>query len=235
MKTRLLYLFVLLTMTALASAQSLSALPSSRDLVTNENGEYILPELPYAYNALEPHIDEATMRLHHGKHHLAYVNGLNAALKALALARETGTFDLVSYHSTQVSFHGSGHLMHAIFWKNMSPDGGGQPTGALAQALQKEFGGFEAFKAHFVAAATRVEGSGWGVLGYDPMGKKLLILQVEKHQNLFVSGLVPLLVIDVWEHAYYLNYQNRRADYVKAFFNVINWDDVASRFEAAQK
>ncbi len=227
-------LMICLTAVTLLAVPSLYAVSPNQDMVTNESGEYILPELPYAYNALEPHIDEATMRLHHGKHHLAYVNGLNAALKALAQARETSNYDLVSYYSSQVSFHGSGHLMHAIFWKNMKPNGGGVPTGKLAAAIDKEFGSFDAFKAHYIAAATKVEGSGWGVLGYDPMGKKLLVMQVEKHQNLFVSGVVPLLVLDVWEHAYYLNYQNRRADYVKAFFNIINWEDVAQRFEAAQ-
>jgi len=160
---------------------------------------------------------------------------MNAALKALAQARETGNFDLVSYYSSQLSFHGSGHLMHAIFWKNMAPNAGGEPRGELAKAIERDFGSFAAFKAHFIAAATKVEGSGWGVLGFDPMGKKLLVLQVEKHQNLFVSGIVPLLVLDVWEHAYYLKYQNRRADYVAAFFNVINWDDVAQRLAAAQQ
>lgn len=207
--------------------------PAAKDVVRDETGSYILAPLPYDYAALEPHIDEATMRLHHDKHHLAYVNGLNAALKALATARESNNFDLVSYYSSQVSFHGSGHLMHAIFWNNMAPNAGGEPKGELAAAIVRDFGSFAAFKAHFSAAATKVEGSGWGVLAYDPMGKKLLVLQVEKHQNLFVSGVVPLLVLDVWEHAYYLKYQNRRAEYVAAFFNVINWDDVAQRFAAA--
>lgn len=208
---------------------------AAADLVRDEAGNYILPPLPYDYAALEPHIDEATMRLHHDKHHLAYVNGLNAALKALAQARDTNNFDLVSYYSTQSSFHGAGHLMHAIFWKNMAPNAGGEPRGELARAIERDFGSFAAFKAHFSAASAKVEGSGWGVLGYDPYGKKLLVLQIEKHQNLFVAGLVPLLVLDVWEHAYYLKYQNRRADYVTAFFNVINWEDVAQRFAAAQQ
>ncbi len=221
--------------TALAGGTAFAHGAANDDLVRDDSGNYILPPLPYDYAALEPHIDEATMRLHHDKHHLAYVNGMNAALKALAQARETSTFDLVSYYSSQLSFHGSGHLMHAIFWKNMAPNAGGEPRGELAKAIERDFGSFAAFKAHFIAAATKVEGSGWGVLGYDPMGKKLLVLQVEKHQNLFVSGMVPLLVLDVWEHAYYLKYQNRRADYVAAFFNVINWDDVAQRLAAAQQ
>ncbi len=206
-----------------------------KDLVRDEAGNYILPALPYDYAALEPHIDEATMRLHHDKHHLAYVNGMNAALKALAQAREANNFDLVAYHSTQLSFHGAGHLMHAIFWQNMAPKGGGEPKGKLANAIERDFGSFTAFKAHFIAATTKVEGSGWGVLGFDPYGKKLLVVQVEKHQNLFTAGLVPLLVLDVWEHAYYLKYQNKRADYVTAFFNVINWENVAQRYAAALK
>lgn len=201
----------------------------------NEKGEYILPPLPYAYNALEPHIDAETMRLHHDKHHLAYVNGLNAALAALAKARESNDYSLVQYHTNQASFHGAGHILHLIFWHNMSPNGGGEPKGALAQALVRDFGSLAAFKANFGAAANKVEGSGWAILAYQPVGKQLVILQAEKHQNLTQWGAIPLLVLDVWEHAYYLKYQNRRADYVTAFNNVINWDDVAQRFERAQK
>jgi superoxide dismutase, Fe-Mn family len=201
----------------------------------NEKGEYILPALPYAYAALEPHMDEQTMHLHHDKHHLAYVNGLNAALAALAKARETSDYSLVQYYTNQASFHGAGHILHLLFWNNMSPNGGGEPKGALAQAIVRDFGSIAAFKANFSAAANKVEGSGWAILAYQPVGKQLVILQAEKHQNLSQWGAIPLLVLDVWEHAYYLKYQNRRADYVTAFHNVINWDDVAERFEKAQK
>ncbi len=208
--------------------------PDTKEFIHNEKGEYILPPLPYAYNALEPYIDEQTMRLHHDKHHLSYVNGLNNALKALAQARETGNFDLVQYYSSQVSFHAAGHLLHTIFWNNMTPNRT-QPDKDLLDAINKDFGSFEKFKAQFVAAATRVEGNGWGILGYEPLGGQLLVLQLEKHQNLYVAGVIPLLVLDVWEHAYYLKYQNRRSDYVNAFFNVINWSDVGERFKQARK
>jgi Fe-Mn family superoxide dismutase len=205
------------------------------EALRNDKGEYLLPALPYAYSALEPHIDEQTMRLHHDKHHLAYVNGLNAALAALAKAREANDYSLVQYHTNQASFHGAGHILHLIFWNNMSPNGGGEPKGALAQAIVRDFGSLAAFKANFSAAANKVEGSGWAILAYQPVGQQLVILQAEKHQNLTQWGAVPLLVLDVWEHAYYLKYQNRRADYVTAFHNVINWNDVAERFEKAQR
>jgi len=204
------------------------------DAIRNAQGEYVLPPLPYAYNALEPYIDEATMRLHHDKHHLAYVNGLNAALKGLAQARDTGNYDLVQYYTSQVAFNGAGHFMHSIFWQNMSPNGGGLPKGELLAAIERDFGSFDRFKAQFSAASAKVEGGGWGVLAWQPMSQQLLILQVEKHQNLSPSGLIPLLVLDVWEHAYYLKYQNKRADYISAFFNIINWDDVARRYESAK-
>lgn len=205
------------------------------DLLRNEHGEYILPPLPYAYDALEPHIDEQTMHLHHDKHHLAYVNGLNSALKALALLRISGNYDLIQYYSAQLSFHGSGHFLHSLFWKNMSPKGGGMAKGELLQAIVKDFGSFEQFKAQFSTACGKIEGSGWGVLAYQPQGRQLFILQIEKHQNLLQAGMIPLLTLDVWEHAYYLKYQNRRSDYITALFNIIDWDDVAGRFFAVNK
>ena len=211
-------------------------LPSAAEaLPVDDKGEYLLPALPYDYNALEPHIDEQTMRLHHDKHHAAYVKGLNDSLAKLKTARESGDFGLVQTFSGKVAFNGSGHILHTIFWKNMSQTGGGKPTGALAKAIEDNFGSYEGFKGHFSAAAVQVEGSGWGVLAYEPLGKKLMVLQAEKHQNLTAWGVTPLLVVDVWEHAYYLKYQNRRADYVSAFFNVISWSDVAGRLTAASQ
>ena len=205
------------------------------EMTVNEKGEYLLPPLRYEYNALEPHIDEQTMRLHHDKHHLAYVNGLNDALAKLQQARESGDVSLVQNYSGKLAFHGSGHLLHVIFWENMSPKGGGEPKGALAKAMNSAFGSFEKFVTQFSAAANQVEGSGWAILAFEPLGKKLVILQAEKHQNLTQWGVIPLLALDVWEHAYYLKYQNRRGDYVKAFFNVINWEDVAKRYQTALK
>ena len=198
--------------------------------------KYELPPLPYAYDALEPHIDEQTMRLHHDKHHLSYVNGLNSALEKLAAAREAGDFALVKHWSREAAFHGSGHLLHSIFWPNMAPAGSGpaEAEGDLAAQIARDFGSFEAFKAHFTAAAGAVEGSGWALLVWEPNAGQLEVLTAEKHQNLTQWGVVPLLVLDVWEHAYYLNYQNNRGAYVNAWWNVINWADVAERFAAAR-
>jgi len=201
----------------------------------NSNGEYTLPSLDYNFDALEPHIDEQTMRLHHDIHHNGYVKGLNNALKSLKEARGSGDYSMVPYHTQKVSFHGSGHVLHSIFWKNMLPNGGGKPKGKLKKAIESEFGSFDQFKSQFITASSKVEGSGWGILAYQPLGDQLVVLQAEKHQNLTQWGAVPILVIDVWEHAYYLKYQNRRGDYVKAFFNVINWDDVAKRLSLAKK
>lgn len=198
--------------------------------------EHTLPPLPYAYNALEPHIDEQTMRLHHDVHHQGYVNGLNAAEEKLYQARKSNDFALVKHWEREVAFHGSGHVLHSVFWTIMSPKGGGEPKGELLTAINNSFGSYEAFKNQFTAASNAVEGSGWGILAYNRNLKTLQVLQAEKHQDLTVWGAEPLLVLDVWEHAYYLKYQNKRPEYTKAFFNVINWDEVASRYQkAAQK
>ncbi len=197
-----------------------------------------LPQLPYAYNALEPHIDEQTMRLHHDKHHQTYVDGLNKAEAKLAEARQSGDFALIQHWQRQAAFHGAGHYLHSIFWPNMAGEGqggGGQPSGGLAAKIESDFGGFEAFKAQFQAAAVAVEGNGWGMLAYRKDDDKLIILMAENHQKLTQWVVEPLLVLDVWEHAYYLKYQNKRADYVKAFFNVINWTNVAERYEQARR
>ena len=201
-------------------------------------GKHELPPLPYAYNALEPHIDEQTMTLHHDIHHNGYVNGLNAAEEKLAAARKAGDFTAVKAISRDAAFHGSGHFLHAIFWPNMAPPGeggGGSPDGNLAKQIDQDFGSTDGLIAHFSAAAKAVEGSGWGLLVWQPQGDHLEVLQSEKHQNYTQWGVVPLLVLDVWEHAYYLKYQNKRAAYVDAWWNVVNWSDVAARFEAATR
>jgi Fe-Mn family superoxide dismutase len=192
---------------------------------------YALPPLPYPYEALEPHIDKQTMQLHHDVHHAGYVKGLNAALEKLAAARTSGDYAAVKAASRDLAFNGSGHLLHCVFWSNLTPKETG-PAGTLRRMLDRDFGSFDAFKAHFGNAAKQVEASGWGILGYEPMSKRLVVLEAEKHQNLTMWGVHPLLVIDVWEHAYYLKYQNRRADYVDAFWNIVNWDDVAARLDA---
>jgi superoxide dismutase, Fe-Mn family len=194
---------------------------------------YTLPPLAYSYDALEPHIDAQTMRLHHSVHHQSYVDGLNRALDRLAAARASGEFDLVKHWSREVGFHGAGHLLHDLFWTNMSPSGGGEPGGALARLLTRDFGGFTPFREHFSAAARQVEGSGWALLAWEPLGQRLLVTQAEKHQNLTPAPVIPLLALDVWEHAYYLRYQSRRAEYVQAWWNVVNWPDVERRLGPA--
>jgi Fe-Mn family superoxide dismutase len=188
-----------------------------------------LPPLPYDYAALEPHIDEQTMKLHHDKHHLAYVNGLNNAEAKLAEARQKNDFSLVKHWEREAAFHGAGHFLHCIFWENMTPNGGGEPSGALADAIKKSFGGFAQFMGQFKAAGTAVEGSGWVLLVKNNMTSNLDILTAEKHQDLSQWVVTPLLVCDVWEHAYYLKYQNNRAAYLEGFTNLINWKDVAKR------
>jgi Fe-Mn family superoxide dismutase len=204
-----------------------------------KDGLYALPKLPYSYEALEPAYDAATLHLHHEKHHAAYVAGLNAALAKLADARKAGDYAAVKALSQAVAFHGSGHILHCLFWCSMSPDAiktPQDPTGPLEGAIKASFGSIEAAKAQFAAATKDVEGSGWGVLAYEPMADKLLMLQAEKHQNLTVWGVTPLLVCDVWEHAYYLKYQNRRADWVDAFVKQLaNWSFAAKMYEAAKQ
>lgn len=201
-----------------------------------DRGAYTLPDLPYAYDALEPAIDAQTMRLHHDLHHAGYVRGLNSALAELQARRDgggdlTGATDL----SRRLAFHGSGHFLHSIFWTNMGPQGGGDPSGDLRSAIVRDFGSVDAVRAHFSAAAGQVEASGWGILAWHPMAGRLLVLQAEKHQNLTVWGAVPLLVLDVWEHAYYLKYQNRRPEYIEAWWSTINWAQVAENFAQAKK
>ncbi|KAF0195734.1 MAG: superoxide dismutase [Bacillota bacterium] len=191
--------------------------------------KHVLPELPYAYNALEPHYDEATLKLHHSKHHQAYVDGLNKAEEKLSEARSTLDFSLIKHWEREIAFHGSGHLLHSLFWSNMSPPGGGEPTGLLMEDISTNFGSFEAFKKQFSAAAAAVEGSGWALLVHSKEFKGLRVLTIEKHQDVSLIGAIPLLTVDVWEHAYYLKYQNRRADWIAAWWNLVNWNDVQNK------
>ncbi|MFC4078198.1 superoxide dismutase [Salinithrix halophila] len=198
-------------------------------------GKHTLPPLPYPYDALEPHIDAKTMRLHHDEHHKSYVEGLNKAERMMARARRTGDFDLIKHWEREAAFNGAGHYLHTLFWETMSPQGGGKPTGKLASQIQRDFGGFDAFKKHFSAAAEKVEGGGWAILVWAPRAHHLEILQAEKHQNLSQWDVIPLLPLDVWEHAYYLKYPNKRKKYIQAWWNVVNWPEVSRRFQEARK
>ncbi len=195
-----------------------------------------LPDLPYAYNALEPYCSEQVLRLHHDIHHAGYVKGLNAAEDKLAQMLQSRDFGTVKAVCKELAFHGSGHILHSIFWTNMKPGGGGDPgRGALNRRISQSFGSFEAFGKLFVAATNAVEGSGWGILAHRKMDDALVVLQAEKHENLTQWGVTPVLVLDVWEHAYYLQYQNRRPDWTKTFMeHLVNWDDVEARLKAAR-
>lgn len=204
------------------------------DIAVNQSGEYVLPALPYPYNALEPYIDEATMKLHHDIHHAGYVKGLNNATKKVAESMDSGDFSLIKHWERELAFHGAGHFLHNLFWRNMGPSAG-KRSQALDTYLTKSFGSFDRFAALFKQATSAVEGSGWGILAFQPDGDRLVVLQAEKHQNLTQWITVPILVCDVWEHAYYLKYQNKRADYVNAFMQVVNWDAVSENLDQVIK
>ena len=196
--------------------------------------EYTLPDLPYDYSALEPHISGKIMELHHDKHHATYVAGANTALEKLAAARDAGDLATVNLHTKNLAFNLGGHINHSAFWPNMSGDGGGEPTGELAAAIAESFGSFEKFKAHFAAVAAGVQGSGWAILAWDSIGQSLIIVQLYDQQGNIPLGIVPVVLLDVWEHAYYLDYHNVRPEYIKAWWNVVNWADAAKRFETAR-
>jgi len=198
-------------------------------------GGHTLPPLDYPYDALQPYIDEETMRLHHQKHHQSYVDGLNKAERELQKARERRDFDLIKHWERELAFNGAGHYLHTLFWKIMGPEGGGSPKGDLLKEINRSFGSFDQFKTHFSQAAEKVEGVGWAILVWSPRSGRLEILQAEKHQNLTQWDDIPLLAIDVWEHAYYLQYKNDRKSYVENWWNVVNWPEVEKRFEQARQ
>jgi superoxide dismutase, Fe-Mn family len=197
--------------------------------------KYVLPDLSYDYGALEPNISGKIMELHHDKHHLAYVNGANSALDALAEARDKNDLTMVNKFQKDLAFNLAGHVNHTVFWKNMSPEGGDKPTGDLAAAIDEYFGSFDAFRAHYTASALGIQGSGWSILVWDILGQKLIIEQLYDHQGNLSVGSIPLLMLDMWEHAFYLDYQNVKPEYVKAFWNIVNWADVQARFLEASK
>ena len=185
---------------------------------------YVLPELTYDYAALEPHISATIMELHHSKHHAAYVAGANAAIEKLAEVRESGDYANINRLQKDLAFHLGGHTNHSIFWKNLTPNSQERPAGELAAAIEEFFGGFEKFQAHFNAAALGLQGSGWAFLAWDAIGSRLIIEQLYDQQGNVPVATVPLLMLDMWEHAFYLDYKNVKGDYVKAFWNIINWE-----------
>ncbi len=209
-----------------------SGAPGAAMLQAYRDGQYILPPLPYAYDALEPAYSARTLQLHHDKHHAGYVKGLNTALQALQEAREQKDFGRIQALSRDVAFHGSGHVLHTLFWNSMTPGGADVPP-ELAERMKRDLTSVEAAQAQLAAASVNVMASGWGVLAYEPLADKLLILQAERHQDLTVWGVVPLLVCDVWEHAYYLDYQNERAKWVDAFLTLANWPFALQRLQQA--
>jgi Fe-Mn family superoxide dismutase len=192
---------------------------------------YSLPELPYAYDALEPNLSSEILDLHYNKHHAAYVEGVNDTLEQLEQARSENSFAHIGQLEKSLAFNLSGHVLHSLLWKNLSPQGGGQPKGELGAALDEHFGSFDAFKAQLSSAAASVQGSGWGALSWDPLGQRLLVEQVHDHQSNIGNATLPVLVIDMWEHAYYLQYQNRKAEWIEAFWEIGNWKDVAARYK----
>lgn len=195
--------------------------------------KYTLPELSYDYAALEPHISARIMELHHSKHHAAYVAGANTAIEKMAEARDKGDFANIGKLSKDLAFNLGGHTNHSIFWQNLSPEGGDKPIGELAAAIDNDFGSFDGFRAHFENVALTIQGSGWAILAWDTVGKRLVIEQLYDQQGNISVALIPVLQLDMWEHAFYLDYQNVKGDYVKAFWNIVNWADVAARFDRA--
>ncbi len=197
--------------------------------------DYTLPDLPYDFVALEPHYSGEILELHHDKHHAAYVAGANTTLEKLAEARDKEDFSSIVGLEKTLAFNVSGHVLHSIFWKNLSPDGGDKPIGDLAAAIDEHFGSFDGFKAQLTQSTTTIQGSGWGVLAFEPLAGRLLVEQVYDHQGNVGNGSVPLLVFDAWEHAFYLQYKNVKADFVSALWNLVNWTDVADRLTQAKR
>jgi Fe-Mn family superoxide dismutase len=195
---------------------------------------YTLPELPYGYAALEPHYSGQLLELHHGKHHAAYVTGANTTLQKLDEARQQGDFAAINQLQKSLAFHLSGHVLHSLLWKNMMPKGGGEPDGDLGAAIKEFFGSFDGYKRQLTESALNVQGSGWGALAWEPLGRRLVVEQVYDHQGNIGNGTVPLQVLDMWEHAYYLQYRNEKKDWVAAYWKLVNWADIAKRFASVR-
>ncbi|WP_096435124.1 Fe-Mn family superoxide dismutase [Alteribacter populi] len=198
-------------------------------------GEHQLPPLPYSYNALEPHIDEEIMQLHHDVHHRNYVEGLNEAERKMEEARRDNNYDLITHWEREAAFHGAGHYLHTIFWTIMDPNGGGKPQGDLLAMIERDFGSYQLFRSHFTAAAEELPTPGWVILVWAPRAHRLEILTAELHHYLSQWDVIPLLVLDVWEHAYYLQYKTEKEDYIDQWWEVVNWPEVHHRFEVAKQ
>lgn len=195
---------------------------------------YRLPELDYTYSALEPHISARTMELHHLKHHAAYVQNANTALEGLSNLTDKNDLTGISALEKELSFHLSGHILHSIFWKNLAPNGGGSPSGDLAHSIQQDFGSFDSFKAQMIEVASTLMGSGWAALVWEPASQRLMISQIYDHQSNMLQGSTPLMLIDAWEHAYYLQYENEKKKFFEAIWNLWNWNDIAARLTKAK-
>jgi len=196
--------------------------------------QYRLPDLRYDYGALEPHISGRIMELHHDKHHAAYVKGANTTIEKLQQAREKDDLSTLAGLEKALAFHLSGHVLHSLFWQNLAPKAGGRPSGELAAAINEHFGSFDKLKRQLTEVAGTIMGSGWAALMWEPLGKRLITAQIYDHQSNVNQAGVPLLVLDAWEHAFYLQYENRKTEFFEAVWNVWNWSDVSERFEAAR-
>lgn len=196
-------------------------------------GGHRLPPLPYSYTALEPYISARTLRIHHDILHLGYVKGLNEAEEKLAKARQDSDFSLVDHWEWELAFQGSGHILHSIYWATMGPWGKRRPFGLTLELLEEYFGSWLTFREQFTNAAVNIAGSGWAVLVWQAPWNRLEILTAQKHQNLTQWGFIPVLVLDVWEHAYYLDYENRRKEYIEAWWHIVNWSEVEQRLQLA--
>ena len=196
---------------------------------------YALPELPYGYDALEPHVSRELLELHHDAHHAAYVKGANETLDKLEDARHERRFDYIGQLEKSLAFNVAGHVLHSLLWKNLTPNGHGLPADELKAQLERDFGSFASFKEQLTAAAAAVQGSGWGALSWEPLGGRLVVEQVYDHQGNTGNATVPILVVDMWEHAYYLQYRNKKAAWLEAFWQLVNWTDVAQRLAKVRK
>jgi Fe-Mn family superoxide dismutase len=213
---------------------SASLAESSMDKLTDEQGNFVLGALPYADTFLEPFMPADVLKLHYTAHHGGAVNTANKATGLIKKALETNNLEGVDYWSKKLSLHLSSHVLHTIFWTNIT-NKKTEPKGELLKRIEKDFGSFDKLKMLLLHHSKNVDGNGWGLLGFHPMSNRLVVLEVENHEKLTVWGIVPLMVIDVWEHAYYLKYKNKRADFVDELFNFLNWDNAAERLELALK